>query len=44
MKLTVNRSGVEVSADDLAPLLELDPAELRPRMRNGAVTSLYEIG
>lgn len=44
MKLTVNGTGVEVAAEDLAPLLELEPSELRRRMRDGAVTSIYEIG
>lgn len=44
MKLTVNDTGVEVDAEDLAPLLELEPSELRRRMRDGSVTSLYEIG
>lgn len=44
MRVTVNETGVEVSAEELAPLLNLDPSELRRRMRDGGVTSLYEIG
>lgn len=44
MKVTVSETGVEIGAEDLAPLLELEPSELRRRMREGSVTSLYEIG
>lgn len=44
MKLTVTDAGVEVAADDLAPLLELEPAALRRQMRDGTVTTLYETG
>jgi hypothetical protein len=44
VRVTVNGTVVEVAAEELAPLLELDPSELHLRMCDGAVTSLYEIG
>ncbi|MDB2490601.1 MAG: DUF6522 family protein [Paracoccus sp. (in: a-proteobacteria)] len=44
MKLRLTETGVEVAAEDLAPLLELDPSDLRRQMRDGAVTTRYEVG
>ncbi|WP_299655778.1 DUF6522 family protein [uncultured Jannaschia sp.] len=44
MKLDINAAGVEVPADELAPLLEMAPPELRRQMREGGVTSVYETG
>ncbi|CTQ34767.1 DUF6522 family protein [Jannaschia rubra] len=44
MTIDIAPGGVTVPAEVLAPLLDLDPAEVPALMRAGEITSLYETG
>lgn len=44
MKIEMTDEGPLVSADDLAPMLGINPAELQRLMREGQVTSRHEQG
>ncbi|MGR3758111.1 MAG: DUF6522 family protein [Tranquillimonas sp.] len=44
MKLSVADGRVEIRAEDLAPLLEMAPDDLRRQMAHGNVTTTYELG
>ena len=44
MKLDVTDGRITVEAADLAPLLDLDPGEMRRRMHAGEISILSEAG
>lgn len=44
MKVTLTRSGTTIDANDLGPLLGLDPSQVPAKMRAGEITSLSEEG
>lgn len=44
MKVTIDPSGATIDADDLGPLLGLEPAEVPAKMRSGEITSQSEAG
>lgn len=44
MKVDVGPDGYVVAAEDLGPLLDLEPREVPDLMRNGGITGLFELG
>jgi hypothetical protein len=44
MKIEINDGQPVVDANDLGPLLKIDPADVQEKMRQGEITSLYELG
>jgi hypothetical protein len=44
MKVTLTADGAEVDAQDLGPLLGLEPADVAQKMRSGEITSQSEHG
>ena len=44
MKIDIVNDQPMIDAKDLGPLLGLDPAEVQSKMRQGEITSKYEIG
>lgn len=44
MKVTLTPTGATVDANDLGPLLGLEPAEVQQKMRAGEITSQSEEG
>lgn len=44
MKIDLTSHQPTVDAEDLGPLLGLDPAEVPAKMRSGDITSRYETG
>ena len=44
MKIDVGPDGYMVDAEDLAPLLQLQPSEVPVLMREGEITGIFELG
>lgn len=44
MKIDIQNGQPVIDANDLGPLLGLDPAEVQAKMRQGDITSKYETG
>lgn len=44
MKVQMNPDGVDIAAEDLGPLLDLDPSEVPAKMKSAEITSLFETG
>lgn len=44
MKIEIENGQPVIDANDLGPLLGLDPAEVQAKMRQGDITSKYEVG
>ncbi len=44
MKVKINPDGVDIAAEDLGPLLDLDPSEVPVKMKAAEITSLFETG
>ena len=44
VKIEIENGQPIIDANDLGPLLGLEPAEVKARMRNGDITSKYEVG
>ena len=44
MKVDIGPEGYVVEAEDLGPLLGVDPKEVPALMRDGGITGLFELG